>query len=721
MSNKPLTNKVYSIDKCEYKTNNPPQNNSCGVFYTRFPPEPNGVLHLGHAKAICFNFDLAAENNGQTILRFDDTNPTNESSDFVDSITKSIKWLGYKPCKTTYTSDYFDQLYNYAIQLIKEKKAYVDHQSPYEIKHSRDKKIPSPWRTKRTVSENLTEFIKMKNGQYKSKDATLRLIGDFDNPCPQMWDMVIYRINFSPHHRTGNKWNIYPSYDFSHCIVDSLENIAVSCCSLEFEIRRETYYWLLDLLHLYKPHVYEFSRLEMKYTQLSKRVLKRMIDGGVVSGWDDPRLPTLDGLRQRGVPPQSIVDFCTSVGISRNKNYHTPSNLYHHVLKHLDNTAKRGFCVQSPLKIHITNYPNDKVVYLDAPDYPKQLLSSTTHKIPFGNIIYINRSDFKITNSKKYFGLTPNKEIKLKYAYNITCNNVVYDGDKVIELKCTIDISNKNRIRKGCIGWVAKEPGVDIKCVDLTLLSELFTSEYPSKNNWKNEINKGSMIVVTDCYVDKFIANHLDVGSVFQFERNGYYKYDDNNSFIRVKQLNMSNSKRVVVNKKKIKSLSRDVGSLLIRVGQIVEISLVEKSNALFKTIVDFGNETRCIISGLRQHFNSDQLLNTKQLYLCNIKPRRFSKLSVVSNGMILCPSVGDGERVGLFNLNNCEVGDVVKFKNYDNSFELSKFPIVNKRLLRVVLKDMRTNDVGQLVWKDNVGCVNDEYIVSDVCGGNVG
>jgi glutaminyl-tRNA synthetase len=434
-----------------------------GKVVTRFPPEPNGYLHIGHAKAMNLSFGYAKKMGGVCYLRFDDTNPEKESKEYIDSIIETVAWMGHKPWKITYASDYFQQLYDFAVELIKKGKAYVCHQTKQEIAEGRAKMIPSPWRDT-PVEVNLKKFEDMRKGKYEEGKATLRVKIDMKHPNPNMRDFVAYRIKYVPHPHAGDKWCIYPSYDYTHCINDSLEDITHSLCTLEFETRREPYFWLLDALGLYKPVVWEYGRLNLTYTVLSKRKLIQLVNEGHVKGWDDPRMPTLVGYRRRGYTPEAINNFCEAVGVTRNMVVTIDMGvLEEHVRDHLNIVAPRRMAVLDPLKVTITNW-TEGVKILNVPDFPNDPKKGT-HTVPFSNVIYIERSDFREEDIKDFYGLalktkdSKPKWVGLKYAYSIHVFDVKRDASgKIIELLAKYDAEPKKV--KGHLHWVAQpSPG----------------------------------------------------------------------------------------------------------------------------------------------------------------------------------------------------------------------------------------------------------------------
>lgn len=512
-----------------------------GVFRSRFPPEPNGFLHIGHAKAINFNFGLAKEKNGDCFLRFDDTNPLSEKQIFIDSIIDNVDWLGFKPAKVTYSSDCFEQLYDLAVRMIERGFAYVCHETQAEIKASREIRKqtgvaqPSIYRD-RSVAENLELFEKMKNGHFKPGEATLRMKGDLQHANPNMWDHVAYRIIDAPHPHVGDKWRIYPSYDFTHCVVDSLEDIDASCCTLEFENRRESYFWLLDVLGLYKPVVWEFSRLNMQYNVMSKRILSTLVSERIVRDWDDPRLLTINGIRRKGIPAQAVNDFCEKIGVTRADNSIAPSFFNACARTALDKTAFRSMCVLEPLKVVLTNFGDDQVELIKCPLFPHlkrdpENDSGDFYSEELRKILFIERSDFKNEDSKKFYGLAPGKSVRLKYAFNITCNSIVRDKTGGIDhVLCTADFTNEGPTPKGVLHWVSD--GAALFDVEVRLYEDLFTTEKPG-SSWREEINPNSLVVVQTAKMNRFAQKRASEWEKkpwecnFQFERVGYFCLDE--------------------------------------------------------------------------------------------------------------------------------------------------------------------------------------------------
>ena len=622
-----------------------------GVIRTRFPPEPNGYLHIGHAKSMHLNFHGAFEKlkmKGETIFRYDDTNPAAESVEFIDSIRESVGWLGWTPCRTTYSSEYFDELYALAIKLIRRGYAYVCHETKTDMAAAREiaKKLHeraqlvnakrlakggksdgsvavtaldfvaelgdprSPTRD-RTVEENVRLFEAMRNGAYPTGGATLRMKMDWSNPNPNFWDPVAYRIKYVTHPHVGDKWCIYPSYDYTHCIVDSLEHIDYSLCTLEFEARRDScvgkrerereremergvvlqckkiapqyffsaslshtrcppssplltlphmrrYYWLLDMLDLWKPYVWEFGRLNLTHTMMSKRKLRYLVENGHVRGWDDPRLPTLYGLERRGVPPSAINDFCSEISVTRTAVTLIPSHRLHHCARNvLNGTACRAMGVLEPLKIEITNWAEkhggdaDATEWIEAYDFPA-VPERGTHRVALSRTVYIERSDFKEVDEKTFYGMAPGKTVHLKYAHDVTCTEVIVDASgAVVGLKATLTteeqaaadaaanagLSKKKQKKKGNLHWVSAPAGQTPPTCEVREYDELFTIEDTNKlpagqGEWLKHINTESEIVKRGVMLDgSIIAATAKKGDAYQFERVGYFVVDPDSRF----------------------------------------------------------------------------------------------------------------------------------------------------------------------------------------------
>ncbi|XP_062090020.1 glutamine--tRNA ligase isoform X2 [Humulus lupulus] len=471
-----------------------------GKVLTRFPPEPNGYLHIGHAKAMFIDFGLAKERGGGCYLRYDDTNPEAEKKEYIDHIEEIVKWMGWEPFKITYTSDYFQELYDLAVELIRRGHAYVDHQTPAEIKEYREKKMNSPWRD-RPIAESLKLFEDMRRGLIEEGKATLRMKQDMQSDNFNMYDLIAYRIKFTPHPHAGDKWCVYPSYDYAHCIVDSLENVTHSLCTLEFETRRASYYWLLHSLGIYQPYVWEYSRLNVSNTVMSKRKLNRLVTEKWVDGWDDPRLMTLAGLRRRGVTSTAINTFVRGIGVTRSDcSMIRVDRLEYHIREELNKTSPRMMVVLQPLKVVITNLEAGTIMYLDARKWPDGHAddASAFYKVPFSNVVYIEHSDFRLKDSKDYYGLAPGKSVLLRYAFPIKCTDVILADDKetVLEIRAEYDPSKKTK---------PKNPG------------EL--------EDWLADLNPQSKLVIPNAYAVSSIGNAAN-GDGFQFERLGYFVVD---------------------------------------------------------------------------------------------------------------------------------------------------------------------------------------------------
>ena len=503
--------------------------------HTRFPPEPNGYLHIGHAKSICINFGLAQEYGGLCNLRFDDTNPVKEDTEYVDSIREDVHWLGGEwDDREYYASNYFDQLYAFAEQLIRDGKAYVDSQSAEEIRASRgtltQPGTESPYRN-RSIEENLDLFHRMRGGEFADGEHVLRAKIDMASPNVVMRDPTLYRIRHAEHHRTGDKWCVYPMYDFTHCLSDSLEGITHSICTLEFVNNRELYDWVLDALNVYHPQQVEFARLGLTYTVLSKRKLIQLVKGGFVRGWDDPRMPTICGMRRRGYTPEAIRDFCSRIGVARAENLVEYSLLEFCVREHLNAIAPRTMAVLDPIKVVIENYPEGQVEWFDMP-FSQDGSVEGSRKVPFSRELYIERDDFREDPPKKFHRLFPGSEVRLRYAYYVTCKDVIKDADgNIVELRCTYDPESKGgatpdgRKIKGTIHWVSVPHAVS---AEVRLYEHLFTSPTPGNTpegvEFTDLLNPDSMRVVT-AQVEPALAE-FPAGSRVQFERLGYFCVD---------------------------------------------------------------------------------------------------------------------------------------------------------------------------------------------------
>lgn len=505
--------------------------------HTRFPPEPNGYLHIGHAKSICLNFGIAAQNRGLCNLRFDDTNPVKEDTEYVDSIKEDIKWLGFDwEDRLYYASDYFERLYDCAVKLIEMGKAYVCDLTADEIRDYRgtltEPGQESPYRN-RSIEENLDLFRRMRDGEFEDGSKVLRAKIDMASPNLNMRDPVIYRIVKAEHHRTGNKWCIYPMYDFAHPLSDSFEGITHSICTLEFEDHRPLYNWFLETLDMEcKTRQIEFARLNLTYTVMSKRKLLKLVKEGYVRGWDDPRMPTISGLRRRGYTPESIRNFCSRIGVAKSNSMVDIALLEHCIREELNQKATRVMAVLRPLKVIIDNYPEDSVEYFEVPNNPEDP-DSGTRTVPFSRVIYIEQDDFCENPPKKYFRLAPGQEVRLKSTYFIKCVDIVKDDatEEIIELHCTYDPESRGgnspdgRKVKGTIHWVSAAHAVD---AEVRLYNNLFDDPNPGADegvDFIDQLNPDSLEVITQCKLEPGLKD-AKPGDMFQFLRLGYFCVD---------------------------------------------------------------------------------------------------------------------------------------------------------------------------------------------------
>jgi glutaminyl-tRNA synthetase len=510
-----------------------------GRVATRFPPEPNGYLHIGHAKSICLNFGIAEENGGTCNLRFDDTNPAKEDVEYVDAIKEDVEWLGFKWDALLFASDYFERLYQFAVELIRRGRAYVDSLNADEIRAYRGTLTEpgrnSPYRD-RPIEENLDLFARMRAGEFEDGTHVLRAKIDMGSPNFNMRDPTLYRIRHASHHRTGDTWRIYPMYDFAHPLSDALERITHSLCTLEFEDHRPLYDWLVgslsDAFGGDQPQQIEFARLNLNYTVMSKRKLLQLVQLGRVSGWDDPRMPTISGLRRRGYTPESIRDFCMRIGIAKKENVIDMAQLEHSIREDLNRHAQRVMAVLRPLKIVITNYPEGQVEYVDVINNPENL-SAGTRKVPFSRVLYIEQDDFKEDPPKKFFRLSPGKEVRLRCAYFITCTAVVKgSGGEIAELHCTYDAATRGgdspdgRRVKSTLHWVsaAHAGEAEVRLYDRLFLAEDPERDVPGKT-FVDNLNPHSLEVLRGCLVEPSLATATP-GARFQFERLGYFSVD---------------------------------------------------------------------------------------------------------------------------------------------------------------------------------------------------
>jgi glutaminyl-tRNA synthetase len=508
-----------------------------GRVVTRFPPEPNGYLHIGHAKSICLNFGVAEEYGGVCHLRFDDTNPTREDVEYVESIKQDVRWLGYDWGEHLYyASDYFDQLYAYAIELIKLGKAYVDSLSAEEIREYRGTLIVpgknSPYRD-RSIEENLDLFQRMKAGDFEDGAHVLRAKIDMASPNLNLRDPTLYRIRKVEHHRTGNRWNIYPMYDFAHSLSDSVEKITHSLCTLEFEDHRPLYDWFQEVLGIYRSQQIEFARLNLSHTVMSKRKLRELVELGYVSGWDDPRMPTLSGLRRRGYTPEAVRNFCDHIGIAKRNTVTEMALLEHFLRDDLNQRAPRVMAVLHPLKVVLVNYPEDRVEEFEAVNNPEDPTMGT-RKVPFSKVLYIEQDDFREDPPNRFYRLAPGREVRLRYAYYITCVDVVKEEatGEIIELHCTYDPESRGgsspdgRRVRGTLHWVSALHSVE---AEVRLYNPLFLKADPDDEadglDFKAHLNPNSLEALTACRLEPGLAGAWP-GDRYQFERQGYFCVD---------------------------------------------------------------------------------------------------------------------------------------------------------------------------------------------------
>jgi glutaminyl-tRNA synthetase len=505
------------------------------VIQTRFPPEPNGYLHIGHAKAICLDFGLADEFGGKTNLRFDDTNPEKEEQEYVDSITKDVRWLGFEWDGLYYASDYFDQLYQWAVKLIQDGKAYVDDLTAEQIRQHRgtltEPGKDSPYRN-RPTEENLDLFERMRKGEFPDGSRVLRAKIDMASPNLNLRDPVMYRILHAEHHRTGNKWCIYPMYDYAHGQSDSIERVTHSMCTLEFEDHRPLYNWFIQQLGIFPSQQFEFDRLSLTYTLLSKRKLLKLVQEKYVNGWDDPRMPTLSGIRRRGYPAEAIRNFCAAIGVSKTSGSLELAMLEHYIREDLNKRAPRVMAVLRPLKIVIDNYPEGQTEEVDAVNNPEDE-SAGKRKVPFSKVLYIEQDDFREDPPKQYYRLSPGREVRLRYGYFITAKSVVKnDKGEAVEVHCTYDPATRGgnapdgRKVKSTIHWVSAAHAVD---AEVRIYDKLFTKEDPNQledgQEFTANLNPNSLEVIAQAKLEPSLAN-APIETRYQFERLGYFCVD---------------------------------------------------------------------------------------------------------------------------------------------------------------------------------------------------
>ena len=659
---KPAPSFIREIVKQDLKTN------KCGGrVHTRFPPEPNGYLHIGHAKSICLNFGLASEFGGLCNLRFDDTNPSKEEVEYVESIKEDVQWLGFDWAdREYYASDYFGQLYEWAIQLIEDGKAYVCDLSSDQIREYRGTLTQpgkeSPYR-ERSVEENLDLFRRMKNGEFPDGSRVLRAKIDMASPNLNMRDPVMYRILRADHHRTGNKWCIYPMYDYAHGQSDSIERITHSICTLEFEDHRPLYDWFLDALKVYHPRQIEFARLNLSHTVMSKRKLLQLVQEGYVAGWDDPRMPTLSGLRRRGYTPESIRSFCERIGVAKRDSMVDIALLEHCIREDMNKRAPRVMAVLRPLKVIIDNYPEAETEELDALNNPEDP-SLGSRKVPFSRTIYIEEEDFLENPPAKFYRLAPGREVRLRYAYFIKCLGVVKDATgKILEIHCTYDPktrggdSPEGRKVKATLHWVSAPHSVS---AEVRLYDHLFTKANPTEEGleFKALLNPKSLETLSSCRVEPSLGS-AEPGSRYQFERIGYFCADlvhfkrDHLVFNRTVTLRDEWAK---IQKDEVKRSDQEglaesrgdeapdsgmigmdeFSKIDFRVGIVRKANLVEGADRLLKLMVDLGEgRLRQIFAGIRSAYpDPERLIGRRVMVVANLKPRQMK--FGLSEGMIL-------------------------------------------------------------------------------------
>jgi len=670
-------------------------NKNDGRVHTRFPPEPNGYLHIGHAKSICLNFGVAKEFGGLCNLRFDDTNPTKEEEEYVESIKEDVRWLGFDwEDRLYYASDYFDQLYEYALQLIKDGKAYVCELGPEEIRAYRgtltEPGKDSPFRT-RSVEDNLKLFERMRAGEFQDGACVLRAKIDMASPNLNMRDPVLYRVLHAHHQRTGNKWCIYPMYDFTHGQSDSIEGITHSLCTLEFEDHRPLYDWFIQQLEIFAPQQIEFARLNLSYTVMSKRRLLKLVQEGHVTGWNDPRMPTLSGMRRRGYTPESIRTFCDRIGLAKKESMVDIGLLEHCLREDLNQTALRRMAVLHPLRVVIDNYPEEEVEYLEAENNPEDPTAGS-RQIPFSRVLYIEQEDFREDPPKKYFRLAPGQEVRLKHAYYITCEHVVKDEKtgEVMELHCTYDPktrggwSQDGRRVKGTLHWVSAAHAIE---VEVRLYDHLFVTPNPSDpkegSDFTSLLNPKSLEIITGCQAEPSLAKAAS-GDRFQFLRLGYFCVDTMDAtaakpvFNRTVPLRDTWAKIEKTHPKpdmggkaqkaphavdpsgNVRTAGKDgdaepiipeiaiddFARIDLRIGVVQEAGLVKGAKKLIRLMVDVGEgRLRQVFAGIRSGYpDPEVLVGKKVIVVANLKPRQMS--FGLSEGMVLA-GAGD-DRLGI-------------------------------------------------------------------------
>jgi len=656
-----------------------------GRVHTRFPPEPNGYLHIGHAKSICLNFGLAQDYRGLCNLRFDDTNPSKEEREYVESIKEDVRWLGFDwDDREFYASDYFGQLYEYALRLIRKGKAYVDDLSADEIRDYRGTLTKpgreSPYRN-RPVEENLDLFERMRRGEFEDGSRVLRAKIDMAAPNLNMRDPVMYRILHAEHHRSGSTWCMYPTYDFTHGQSDSIEGITHSICTLEFEDHRPLYDWFIEELGIYHSQQIEFARLNLSYTVMSKRMLLELVEGGYVTGWDDPRMPTISGLRRRGYTPESIQDFCERIGVAKKESMVDIALLEHCLREDLNRRAPRVMAVLRPLKIILINYPEDKVEDLDALNNPEDP-SAGTRRVPFSRVLYIEQDDFREDPPKKFYRLAPGREVRLRYAYFIRCVDVIKDEktDEILELHCTYDPETRGgdspdgRKVGATLHWVSAGHSLQ---AEVRLYDQFFTVQNPTideETDFKAYLNPNSLETLTDGRVEPGLKAAAP-GSRYQFERLGYFCVDPGDSsperlvfnravtlrdtWAKIQKAGESSSGKAHKEAKgretmndcrhAIEPIGEEISieyfsKIDLRAGIIREASTVEGAKKLLRLMVDIGEgRLRQIFAGISSAYpEPEKLIGKRVIVAANIKPRKMS--FGISEGMVL--SGGDKERL---------------------------------------------------------------------------
>jgi glutaminyl-tRNA synthetase len=657
-----------------------------GRVHTRFPPEPNGYLHIGHAKSICLNFGLARDYRGLCNLRFDDTNPSKEEKEYVESIKEDIRWLGFNwDDREFYASDYFGQLYEYALLLIKKAKAYVDDLSADDIRKYRGTLTrpgkESPYRN-RSVEENLDLFKRMRRGEFKDGSRVLRAKIDMAAPNLNMRDPVMYRILHAHHHRSGDRWCIYPTYDFAHGQSDSIEGITHSICTLEFEDHRPLYDWFIEELGIYHSQQIEFARLNLSYTVMSKRMLLELVEDGYVTGWDDPRMPTISGLRRRGYTPESIRDFCERIGVAKKESMVDISLLEHCLREDLNKRAPRVMAVLHPLKVVLTNYPEDKVEELEAINNPENP-GAGARTVPFSRVLYIEQDDFREDPPQRFYRLAPGREVRLRYAYFITCVEVIKDKTtgEIVELHCTYDPKTRGgdspdgRRVMATLHWVSAAHSLQ---AEIRLYDHFFTAQNPTEEkeglDFKAYLKPKSLETLTNCRVEPSLKDATP-GSRYQFERLGYFCVDAGDSsretlvfnrtatlrdtWAKIQKAGEGSSKKIPEKEngrdampfgtQAIEPIGEEItieefSKIDLRVGIIREASPLEGAKKLVRLMVDIGEgRLRQIFAGISSAYpDPENLIGKKVIVVANLKPRKMS--FGISEGMVL--SGGDLDRL---------------------------------------------------------------------------